>query len=1629
MRRLVTAACFLAGLLFLCVFPQSAVAQNTVASVTVGTNPISVAVNPVTNKIYVANQSSASVTVIDGATNSTTNVNVGTSPYCVAVNPVTNMIYVANRDSTNVTVIDGATNNTTTVSAGTNPRSLAVNPVTNKIYVANQGSNNVTVIDGATNSTTTVTAGTAPYAAAVDPASNKIYVGNDGSNNVTVIDGATNSTVNVNVGSSPDSIAVNPVTNQVYAANIGSASVTVIDGATNNTTTVGVGNSPSSIVVNPVTNTIYVANLNSVTVINGATNSTATVSGGIAPISPVSLAVNTLNNKIYVANSASANVTVIDGATNSTSTLSAGTNPISTAVNPVTNKIYVANYGSANVTLIDGATNSTVTVATGGGSSVAVNPVTNKIYVSGGSGVTVIDGTTYAIANVATGNGPLSVAVNPVTNKIYVANQGGNNVTVIDGATNFAANVATGSGPICLAVNPVTNRIYVANQGSNTVSVIDGATNATSTVAAGASPSSVAVNSVTNKIYVVNAGSDNVTVIDGATSSTITVNMNGYQPNSIAVNTVTNQIYVGATNGSSNSGGGWSRIITRVTVIDGLTNATTNVSISDIFLQTYTVYFGLSTVAVNPLTNKIYVASTYDSNLTVIEGTTNSTSTVGGGASSFAVNPVTNKVYTGYGVVDGATNSVSSLGTGGGPIAVNPVTNKIYSVSGNGVTVITEQSVVPVPLSTSITPLPNNLTNSPTPSFIFNGQTTFSPNAPAVQNVFYQVDTWQGPWLSSAPSFSGATPALQGGVHILYAYAADSQLATSTQAGSPLIGNITAYLFLVDPPTSIAASEGTPQSAGVNATFATALRATVTLASGLPVSGATITFTAPSSGASGTFAPNASTIATATTNASGVVTAPVFTANSTIGSYAVTATVVGISTPASFSLTNSPTTPAISALSASSAIAGSPGFVLTVTGSGFLSGAAVLWNGSSRVTTVISSTSLNASITASDIASAGNDQVTVANPAPFVGPSNALPFTVLNPVPTLFTLSPSSATSGSSSFSLTVSGANFVNGAAVWWNGSPRSTTFTSSTSLSASITTADVATGGTFPVTVVNPAPDAGVSAALNFTVNNLVPALSSLSTTSAPAGTAGVVVTITGSGFVNGATVQVNGTARTTVFNSSTSLGGALTTTDLAVPKTLSITVRNPDPTTIASNSLTFTVTGNNAVPAIAALSPATVGAGSVSFTLTVYGTNFAPVSQVLWNNSARTTSFGSSQQIGATITAADVATAGAASVTVFTPAPGGGTSSAMTFTVGSLPQGSLAAQAVNGSPGAPVSIPVVLTLDSGATVGALSFGVLVAPTGNAPPIAANMAFLSDAALPVPGNSPPTVTATNTNVGAFFGSFTASLTGQVAIGVVQVAIPASAAVGQTYNVHITAADAAQGSAAVPLTAGADATLTLVVGYLVGDSYPHTADSVGSFGDGLLNTLDLIDALRAVTNISTPAICSDRFDDLDSYPVDTVTARGGDGFVNTLDLIETLRRVTDIDMSRPARTPRGLTCSQMEPDSRRARPIEPAEGTIEVHGNAIYLLAHRDLNLAGLALSLILQDGQQGNFTPGDIPASIVDVGQPGKIAMAWLNGVKLASSQRVLLAPLTARIAARCWESPPTTPTAARCALREAR
>jgi YVTN family beta-propeller protein len=398
-------------------------AQTVGTTVPVGSSPQAVAVNTVTNKIYVTNYASGNVTIIDGSTNSTTTVPAGLRPVAMAVNEATNTIYVANHgselqqggDPGSITIIDGATESTTTVidPNAVVPNAVAVNSVTNKIYVANLLSSNITIIDGDTNATQTITdpnaANLTVYAVAVNETTNKIYFANNnldrpGSSpgNITVLDGATNSTTTVADpnANTPNSIAVNAVTNKVYIANVGNGitpgNVTVIDGVTDSTTTItdvdlgpGIDSRGFSIAVNSVTNKIYVADefKNDVSVIDGASNSVTTITDPKA-IAPVAVAVDSVTDTIYVANGGClllsgcndpGSVTVIDGATDSFTNLtdSSANAPLAVAVNSVTNTIYTANTVSGNVTVINGSTGTsgvTISVTIVGNGTVTSNP-------------------------------------------------------------------------------------------------------------------------------------------------------------------------------------------------------------------------------------------------------------------------------------------------------------------------------------------------------------------------------------------------------------------------------------------------------------------------------------------------------------------------------------------------------------------------------------------------------------------------------------------------------------------------------------------------------------------------------------------------------------------------------------------------------------------------------------------------------------------------------------------------------------------------------------------------------------------------------------------------------------------------------------------------------------------------------------------------------------------------------------------------------------------------------------------------------------------------------------------------------------------------------------------------------
>jgi hypothetical protein len=357
--------------------------------------------------------------------------------------------------------------------------------------------------------------------------------------------------------------------------------------------------------------------------------------------------------------------------------------------------------------------------------------------------------------------------------------------------------------------------------------------------------------------------------------------------------------------------------------------------------------------------------------------------------------------------------------------------------------------------------------------------------------------------------------------------------------------------------------------------------------------------------------------------------------------------------------------PTTVSLSPAAATAGGSGFTLTVTGTNFVGGSVVRWNGANRPTTYVSATQLTAAIPAADVATAGTAQVTVFNPAPGGGTSNAQAFAITNAVPTTTGLNPAMVSAGSAQLTLTVTGTNFVTNSTVRWNGANRPTTYVSPTQLTAAIPASDLTVAGTAQVTVFNGAPGGGTSNAQAFAITNPVPTTTGLDPVFAMAGGAQLTLTVNGRDFVAGSVVRWNGANRATTYVSPTQLTALMPAADLATAGTATVTVVTPAPGGGASNPQTFTIM--NPMPTITALSPSSAVVGGPAMTVTVTGTNFVRTSVARWNGADRPTTYVSPTQLTMQIPATDLLTAGTARITVFNPPPGGGTSNAVSLVVG--------------------------------------------------------------------------------------------------------------------------------------------------------------------------------------------------------------------------------------------------------------------------------------------------------------------------------------------------------------------------
>jgi hypothetical protein len=381
------------------------------------------------------------------------------------------------------------------------------------------------------------------------------------------------------------------------------------------------------------------------------------------------------------------------------------------------------------------------------------------------------------------------------------------------------------------------------------------------------------------------------------------------------------------------------------------------------------------------------------------------------------------------------------------------------------------------------------------------------------------------------------------------------------------------------------------------------------------------------------------------------------------GTLQITATNPGTLRSGAVTLTVLPNNPTITSINPSSLNVGTQNLILTINGQNFASTAQARVNGTNRATTFVSDSQLTATLIAADVAGAATLQITVANPN--LATSNSVPLTVKvgTALPAITVLSPSSVAAGGTSFGLSVVGQNFVDGANVKANGALRTTTFFDSSHLMVQIASSDIAKAGTVSIVVTNP--DGSTSTAAPLTVTaGLIPTILSLSPSSVTAGASAFTLTINGSNFVTGTTVQIGSSSRAATVVNSKMVVALVTSADVLNAGQVPVTVTTPPPNGGVSNSLPLFIVSALA-PTATSIVPASVTAGSQSFTLLINGSNFQIDDIVQIGGSPRVTLFVDPTHLAAAVPASDVANPGTLAVTV-TRINGSGVSAPLTLTV---------------------------------------------------------------------------------------------------------------------------------------------------------------------------------------------------------------------------------------------------------------------------------------------------------------------------------------------------------------------------
>lgn len=376
-----------------------------------------------------------------------------------------------------------------------------------------------------------------------------------------------------------------------------------------------------------------------------------------------------------------------------------GHGPSTPAVyDPGLGRLYIDTIYSQTIAVVDGATdvdlaNVPVNFSAGG---IAIDPVDHSVYVTNGTGssVAVINATSLTVvATIAVGAYPQEIVWDPTAQAMVVANLRSNSTSWINCTTrSVTATIGVGGSPISVLFDTVSHDLLVGNSNTANVSVINSTTrNVTTTVSVGSNPHVAFQNPLNGAVFVANYGSGNTTILNGSSYAKMGTVSTAPADDQVAFDPGTQRIFVlagssvlslNASNDSqvnSTAVTGWSRglavdpVTNEVFVAGGVNNSAAILNGStDAPIVTVPSAYTPTFAQFDPLTGEVYISEEGGANISALNGTTHAVGhDISTGTQAFwsAANPSNATAYVG-GVCPGA--SVGSLNTTTGQIGGCP---------------------------------------------------------------------------------------------------------------------------------------------------------------------------------------------------------------------------------------------------------------------------------------------------------------------------------------------------------------------------------------------------------------------------------------------------------------------------------------------------------------------------------------------------------------------------------------------------------------------------------------------------------------------------------------------------------------------------------------------------------------------------------------------------------------------------------------------------------------------------------------------------------------------------------------------------------------------------------------------